>query len=422
MTRSKIAPAEEGRERRVKLIDLLLSQVVPLAASSIMTFATAIILGVAGRGELAIVLAGASLVGAVGFLSLHVGIVRAHRDGDLTAARRGWSIAAVLALITAAAGIAVYAAHPSLDMGLFDRTAILLIACGGALVLFNLVVLRTRQGLGDSKVFRNSWFIQSMLFPVLGIPVAALTHSSTLVVFCWYVALAASTVYGMTADTPRVRAAAPARGEPKRIVETSLAAHIGTIGQQLLFRGDVVVLGFLASASAVGIYSVAMPIAGLIWVFSEALSLLAFDGGRRHQTPKDLQRSRRRLVKTNFVFGGIGAVIIGLTSWLLIPALLPQYSAAIPLILILLPGVLVQGWARINLSSILTTGSVRAPVIIGVSSAALSLLYIPFVMLGGVVGAAVASTLIYALQTLIVVAVTRWLTQTLGDGEQNDES
>jgi O-antigen/teichoic acid export membrane protein len=127
-------------------------------------------------------------------------------------------------------------------------------------------------------------------------------------------------------------------------------------------------------------------------------------------------------VKTNFVFGGIGAVIIGLTSWLLIPALLPQYSAAIPLILILLPGVLVQGWARINLSSILTTGSVRAPVIIGVSSAALSLLYIPFVMLGGVVGAAVASTLIYALQTLIVVAVTRWLTQTLGDGEQNDES
>jgi O-antigen/teichoic acid export membrane protein len=417
-----IVPAADGPgRRRSKLVDLLLSQVVPLAASSLMTLATALILGSAGRGELALVLSGGALLGALGFLSLHVGIVRAYREGDATAPLRGWLIGAMIALTIFAAGWCLFLNAPALQLGLFNRATVLLIALGGGLVLFNLVVLRTRQGLGDSRVFRNSWFLQSILFPVVGIPVALLSHSSYLVALCWYLALAASTIYGMTAKSERGRLGSPKRVSSGRIVTNSLAAHTGTVGQQLLFRGDVVVLGFLASASSVGIYSIAMPIAGLIWVFSEALSLLAFDSGDRHTSPGKRHRDRRQLVKANFIYGGAGAVVVGLGSWLLLPLFLPQFSAAVPIILILLPGVLIQGWARIGLSSILTTGSVRAPVTIGIFSAGLSVLYIPFVMHWGVVGAAVASTFIYCLQTLVVVAVTHRLNKLPESKEHDDE-
>lgn len=410
--------AKASAQRRAKLADLLLSQIVPLAASSIMTLATALILGPAGRGELAIVLSGGGLVGAIGFLSLHIGIIRAQRDGDITAVRRGWTIAASGAGTVALAGVCAYFFLPSLSAGLFTQTTVFLVACGGALVLFNLVVLRTRQGLGDSRTFRNSWFLQSLIFPIIGIPVALLTNSAALVACCWYLALIISTAYAMAAAHSELDVPAGGRVAASRIVTTSLAAHAGTVGQQLLFRGDVVVLGFLVSASSVGVYSIAMPIAGLVWVFSEALSLLAFDSGNRSRTTGDRQLEHRRLVKANFMLGGLGAVVIGLASWLVLPQILPQYSSAVPIILLLLPGVLIQGWARIGLSSVLTTGAVRAPVVIGVASAALSLMYIPFVVSWGILGAAVASTVIYALQTLVVILVMRKLTKTLGDMER----
>ncbi|SEB93561.1 Membrane protein involved in the export of O-antigen and teichoic acid [Paramicrobacterium humi] len=404
--------AEDGvSKRRRKILDLVLSQVAPLAASSVMTFATAAILGAAGRGQLALILSGGALLGSIAFLSLHVGIVSAHRDGDPTATRRGWVIAGAIALIVAGAGLSVSVAFPTLKAGLFTRSTVLLIALGGAFVLFNLVVLRTRQGLGHSRIFRDSWFLQSITFPVLGIPVALLTDSPTLVAVCWYLALTLSTLYAMTKKMHHERAVSQISS--RRIVATSLAAHAGSVGQQILFRGDVVVLGFLVSASSVGIYSIAMPIAGLIWVFSEALSLLAFDTGTRRESSLDRQRNRRNLVATNFKYGGLGAVLIAAGSWFLIPVFLPQYVDAIPLILILLPGVLIQGWARIGLSSILTTGSVGAPITIGALSALLSTLYIPFVVLWGVIGAAAASTLIYVLQTLVVAAVTRYVSKHL---------
>jgi O-antigen/teichoic acid export membrane protein len=315
----------------------------------------------------------------------------------------------VIAVVVAILGLAVSAliSHAP-STGLFAGPTVALMSIGGALVLFNLVVLRTRQGLGDSRIFRDSWFLQSIFFPVAGIPVALMTHEALPVVLCWYGALVVSTSYGILAKSALPIPSGPSiTVRTREIVATSLAGHVGVVGQQFLFRGDVVVLAFFVSASSLGIYSVATPIAGLIWIFSEALSLLAFDSGHRVLTPDEQAARRRRLVKLNFVFGAIGAACIAVASLFLIPLVLPQYGGAIPLIIILLPGVLVQGYARITLSSILTTGDRKASILIGIGSAALSGLYVPFVLALSVTGAAVASTVIYILQTGVVAAVVR---------------
>lgn len=394
-----------------KAIDLVLSQVVPFALAAITTFATAGILGTADRGRLALILSTGGLIGAIGFLSLHVGIVHATVRGDRTATRRGWIVGACIAAGVLVVGvIGGLFVPPAADAStLYGRNTVIFSSIGGALVLFNLVVLRTRQGLGASRTFRNAWFIQSAVFPLIGLPVAVITHDPYAVAVCWFIALIASTLYAAFRRMPDAASpSADAAHVPTRsIVATALASHVAVLGQQLLFRGDIVVLGFFVSAQQLGIYSVAAPIAGMIWVFSEALSLLAFDTGGKVQTPEETRARRRRLVAVNAIVGGIGAVIVALLSWLLIPWLLPEYVDAIPLILILLPGVVVQGYARITLSSVLTSGDRRAPLWIGIGSALLSVVYIPLSALLGIVGAAVASSIIYALQSVLVAIVVR---------------
>ncbi|QIZ99609.1 hypothetical protein [Leifsonia sp. PS1209] len=392
-----------------KAIDLVLSQVVPFALAAITTFATAGILGTADRGRLALILSTGGLIGAIGFLSLHVGIVHATVRGDRTATRRGWLVGAGIAAGVLVVGvIGGLFIPPAADAStLYGRNTVIFASIGGALVLFNLVVLRTRQGLGASRTFRNAWFIQSAVFPLAGLPVAVITHDPYAVAVCWFVALIASTLYAAFRRMPDAASGDAVHVPTRSIVATALASHVAVLGQQLLFRGDIVVLGFFVSAQQLGIYSVAAPIAGMIWVFSEALSLLAFDTGGKVQTPEETRARRRRLVAVNAIVGGIGAVIVALLSWLLIPWLLPEYVDAIPLILILLPGVVVQGYARITLSSVLTSGDRRAPLWIGIGSALLSVVYIPLSALLGIVGAAIASSIIYALQSVLVAIVVR---------------
>ncbi|GAB3029945.1 hypothetical protein GCM10027052_02530 [Parafrigoribacterium mesophilum] len=169
------------------------------------------------------------------------------------------------------------------------------------------------------------------------------------------------------------------------------------------------VLGLFVSAASLGVYSIAMPIAGLIWIVSEALSLFAFDNGGKFTSVIHQRRRFVRLTTLNMLFGTVGAVVIALASIFVIPEVLPQYAGAVPLVLILLPGVLVQGYARIGLSIVFTTDSRRAPVVIGMASAALSVLYIPFVIGMGTIGAAIASSVIYVLQMLVVGIVLRAL-------------
>ncbi|TFB60251.1 hypothetical protein E3N86_09200 [Cryobacterium sp. Hz7] len=400
--------ARVSNPKRRKLADLLLAQIFPLVASMIMTFATAAILGTSGRGVLALVISSAGLVGALGYLSLQVGIVRAFRLGDVSAPKRGFKIAFLIAILVLVLGIVPVMLNPGVRIGLFDGAMIVMVACGGALVIVNLVVLRTYQGLGYSRVFRDAWLIQSVVFPMLGVPVALAFHSPFPVVACWYVALALSTAFALSRRNER-REERPGGSHVPRIdiLKTSIAAHVGVAGQQLLHSADVVVLGLMVSASAVGVYSIAVPIAGMIWVFSEALSLIAFDSGSRRATAADQRAQRSKLTRLNFIVGVLACVAIGLGSTILIPLLLPKYVAAVPLILILLPGVLIQGYARIGLSSILTSGSKRSLVLIGLTSAALCVLYLPFVGALGATGAAIASSVIYSVQTFVVLVVIR---------------
>jgi O-antigen/teichoic acid export membrane protein len=386
--------------------DLLLSQVFGLGASLLVTFATAELLGPTGRGQLAFISAVATLGGVVVFGSLHVGITHAHKSGDDTALRRGLflgALASLAALIIGVAFIIVELVLSGRSPRIYEME---LGTVGAALVCFNLVVLRVRQGLGDARQFRVAWTIQSGVYALTAIPVAFFFRSATAVVFCWYAGLILATAYALRGYFRTIT-------EPKRhvstqeIATTSLAAHIGFTGIQFLYRADVLILAFFVTRSQLGIYSIAAPVAELAWVVSEALSLSAFSHYEANQSADERIKHRGRLIRINVAAGLLGAICIGPAAWLVIPYLLPRYVDAVPLIFILLPGVIVQGAARIAFSTLVSGGARKPAVSVGLISAALCLIYIPFCDRWGVTGAAIASTTIYVTQAIVVFAISR---------------
>ena len=279
-----------------------------------------------------------------------------------------------------------------------------------------LYVLRSIQGLGQHRAFRNAWAIQSLLYLVLGLPAAIVTQEVGPVVAGWFVGLAVATGYGARTYAALVRTGPATPADGRRVLRTSLVAHAGTVGIQLLYRADVVVLGLFAAAVEVGVYSIAVAVAGLIWVVAEAFGLAAFARGGT-ESNEALQARDRRLVRLNAVLSLGAAVVIGVLAVTLLDRLLPAYAASVPLLLVLLPGVVAQGPARVAFASLVRRANSRVPMWIGLVSLVLSLVYIPCAARWQATGVAVASTVVYLLQAALVL----WLWRRAGPGPARDD-
>lgn len=388
--------------------ELLVAQGSSVVASLLVTFVTASQLGPAGRGLLAFILGIANLGGAFAFGSLHVGGAHAHKSGDPSALDRTLKLGGF-----AAAGTVVVGAGVAAGILIVGRSPVQAssVAIGGVLaglVCFNLVVLRTRQGLGDAREFRVAWTLQSVLYSLSATGAAFIFGSAYAILVCWLISLLLSTGYGLY-GLRRCPDGLTVHVTTRAILATSWAGHIGVLGQQLLYRIDIIILAVFVSQAQLGIYSLAAAVAGMTWVASEALSLAAFSRYGTKQTLDERTRLRRRLLELNLVASVVGASVIGAGAWVFVPWILPEYTAALPLVLLLLPGVVLQGASRIVLSTIVAQGARRAALSVGIISATLSLLYIPFCFIWGTTGAAIGSTIVYCIQTVAVFFIRRRL-------------
>ena len=394
------------RSLRHPLVDLTISQAAPLLGGFLVTFGSAAALGPAGRGELAFVTSTSTVAGSILFASLHVGTTHAQAAGT-AGLRRGTRLAvAIIGGGVILGTLVTILLPPDAQVGPVGRLGYVGIVLGTGLVAVNLYVLRSIQGLGQHRAFRNAWAIQSLLYLVLGLPAAILTKSVGLVVAGWFVGLVAATVYGGRTYAALVRSGPTAPADGRTVLRSSLVAHVGTVGIQLLYRADVVVLGLFAVAAEVGIYSIAVAVAGLIWVVAEAFGLAAFARGGT-ESAEALHLRDRRLVRLNALLSLAAAVVIGVLAMTVLDRVLPAYAASVPLLLVLLPGVVAQGPARVAFASLLRRPGSRVPVVVGVVSSGLSLVYIPCAARWQATGVAVASTVVYLVQAALVLWLWR---------------
>ena len=174
----------------------------------------------------------------------------------------------------------------------------------------------------------------------------------------------------------------------------------------MLLRIDLILLGVLSSSIAVGYYSVASAIAGLVSVVAEITSLFLLQAGMRMVTGTSKIRLLEDVGTSLYApLAIVTAVIAAAASIVLIRAAMPAFAPSILLIVVLFPGTAIQGFARIALS-MLTTGTFAAAQIrLGLLNVALSGFYVPAINFGGALGAAITSVGLYTIQAIVTVFI-----------------
>jgi O-antigen/teichoic acid export membrane protein len=343
------------------------------------------------RGFVAFVVSVGSFLSTVSFLSLHVGVTRAYSRGAEAAAISGLLLSAVIALILAAAAAVVYLAH--WDTRSVSASALALAIANAAVLVPSLYCGRLLQGLGSAGLFRRQVLAGSCTYLVGFVVLLAAGHATGwAVALAWTCSSISQLLLGLLMIAPLLGARPSWRSLD---VQTSLAAHVGSTGFQWMYRADAVVLGFAASAASLGVYALAVSVSELIWPFAEAVSLSLFS--REATRLEDTSDLRTRVREAAFAYRRIAlllAAFIGLAA-LAIPQVLPAYARASLYIWILLPGVVMAGETRVMLSLSSAWGRRRLTAVAGTCAFVFSLSYVPAVVLGGALGAALTSAFVY---------------------------
>ncbi len=185
-----------------------------------------------------------------------------------------------------------------------------------------------------------------------------------------------------------------------------LKGHIGNILQFFNYRLDMFILNYFLGTAGVGIYSISVGISELLWHFPNAVGFVLFPKAASTK-PEIMNEVTPRILRITLLLTTIGAMGLYFLGEQLIEviyskAFLPAY---VPM-LVLLPGVILLGGAKVLTNDIAGRGhpeynSVNAALGL-IITVVLDLLLIPKY---GVFGAALASSITYALIFFIAVGI-----------------
>lgn len=384
-------------------LDLLIAQVVPLGVSFALTLVTAALLGPELRGVLTYLMTGALLCGALAYGSLHVPVVENLRSGDRSAFRYGVRLVGGLSAGLSVTGLVlVLAGGPGDTASTVTTTGWALV--GGALVVVQLFAGRVLQGLARNRQYQTTVVVQSLLY-LLGAGATLLTTRSPLLVFAaWSVSVVTGVAVAAFHLRRHFREAGPWiwSGSPwGRFLRSATANNIGSIGQMVMLRADVLVVALVLGPAQAGVYGLALSLTELSLIVPEVFALSVFAGRARLDRDQWVSRLRRTF-RLNAALSLAAAVAILLAALLLVLGPLSAYDGLVTLVLIVLPGAIVAGYSRVALSALQALGSSSSVWVFGVLALALAAGYVPATVLGGALGTAVMSSVAYAVTAVFL--------------------
>jgi O-antigen/teichoic acid export membrane protein len=191
-----------------------------------------------------------------------------------------------------------------------------------------------------------------------------------------------------------------------RMIGFGLRADLGNAMHLVGFRLDLFLVNVFVGTAALGVYAVATRLAELLFVLPYAVSLvvmprgvLARRDGRRDETAA--------LFSWTLVVAAVTALLMALVGAPLVRALYSDlFAAAYQPLLLLLPGVVVFGATNVLMNDVVGRGRPGAVSLVAavglVSSVALDVWLVPA---HGVAGAAVASTVVYVVDSVLAVVL-----------------
>ena len=197
-------------------------------------------------------------------------------------------------------------------------------------------------------------------------------------------------------------------GISKRLLKFGIVAHLGNISTHLNYRANFYLLGLLGTSKSLGYYAVAIPIAELIWFFSNSVSTVLFPYASSQQGSRSKEINITPLISRwvflcssllATVFFILAEVIVGLAYG-------KDFLPAAEAIRFLLPGIALWSIVRVLSNDIAGRGrpAVNLAVSIGTLAIAilLNLILIPEFDL---VGAALSTSISYVVCTAVVCVI-----------------
>lgn len=401
-----------------------------LGARMLSTFATRILLtgvgaltgiiiaralGPTGRGQYVVVVTVSSIAVALGHLSVeqaHVYLWAELRERRRALIANAGLLAAIVGgAVAVVAAVAVALLGPDL-VPLFSTTALVIAL---AAVPFSLMVMWNNGLLllaGKLGRYNAGMLLGALTQCALLIGLTLTGHISTFaVVAVWGATMGLPLLVSLRTLRPRFRDASLPLAV--RTIRTGLRYHAGLAAFFLLLRLDVLLLNGLVSPEQVGLYSVAVTMAELVWLFTDSVANAVV----ARQADSELADAAR-VTAASVRFSIVGAVVltlgIGVTSPLLLPFLYgAQFAGAVVPLAVLLPGVVCLAVSRpvgsylLRLNRpLLTAGSAAAA---GMLNVGLVLLLVPVL---GIVGASIAASAGYAALALAYLALFRHFADT----------
>jgi len=189
----------------------------------------------------------------------------------------------------------------------------------------------------------------------------------------------------------------------RRMILYGGRAWLGNMLQYFNYRVDVFIVFFLLGAGAVGIYAVAVSLAELIWYIPGAVSTILFP-----RTAMDWNRATQftpRVSRNALVVMTILAIFMAITGPILFKVVYgEQFSDSFAPLWVLLPGVVFLGVGKILAGDLACRGKPEYwTYSAGVSLVATVLLDFVLIPVMGIVGAALASTVSYAIAAFLLL-------------------
>ncbi|MGD0279293.1 MAG: polysaccharide biosynthesis C-terminal domain-containing protein [Smithella sp.] len=183
-----------------------------------------------------------------------------------------------------------------------------------------------------------------------------------------------------------------------------MKSYMGNLLQFFNYRLDVFIVNFFLGPASVGIYGVAVALAELLWQIPNAASFVIFPKSA-NSTPEDMNRFTPRVFWNILAITIIGAIVLALFGNLVIRIVFSSafLDAYIPL-LVLLPGVVLLGAGKVLTHDMAGRGYPQYnSITAGVSLVVTVILDFALIPKMGVAGAAIASTISYALSFFVTL-------------------
>jgi len=372
---------------------LLAGQVAPKVATTLTVLVSSALLGPEGRGQLAFVMATASLLSAFALFGLFIPAARS--PGAVPRQYLDLLVALAIFLDVILIGLAVVAAGGQLTM-----QAAIFIAVNGtaqALIVFAQHVLQAR-------VSDREYLLFGTVVPltVNGVVIVVLLAGGDVHTFlvAWSLLNVIAAAWGLMRmfRVTRVRLARPYNA--KRYLAAAAPFGIAFISAALATRGDLTVLGLASTEYELGQYSLATSIAALLFLITQVFAL------RVASLYKSLDAAEyavavHRLARTAVVTVALLIPFVVLAGWLAVEWLLPEFRPALVPMVILCLAALPETYARIHTYALgMTSGNRRLFAYALVSLAVFAGYFVA--ARWGAIGMAVASVLGYMLQAFVL--------------------